>query len=326
MDGKADLFIGGKDWYNNYPLASASQLILDIENNDKAVINLNIGNVQDAEVIDIDNDGINELIIVGHWNHIKIFNFSNNVLVDNSSKYFANLHNGYWTGLSLLDLNNDGKKDLLAYNLGTNNQLFASHTHPIELYFKDIDDNGSIDPFIGYYIIDNTYSFVSREDAIKQVPSLAKKYLSFNSYANESFKDMMDPYPFLDSQRKKIDTLGTMIFLNVNGKFVEHGSPKEIDMAPVYSSSLSDVDGDGDQDLITFGNKEKNKVKLGNLNGNRTQLFLNDGNGNLNYTTNGYSGMSVKGDIRSAIDINVDGKMTLITCPIGGTLHAFQLK
>jgi hypothetical protein len=41
----------------------------------------------------------------------------------------------------------------------------------MSLYYKDFDGNGSVDPFLFYYIGDTTYPAFSRDDIVQQVPS-----------------------------------------------------------------------------------------------------------------------------------------------------------
>ena len=49
-------------------------------------------------------------------------------------------------------MNGDGKTDgIIAGNEGLNTQCHVSEKKPAEIYFKDFDGNGSIDPFFCFY-------------------------------------------------------------------------------------------------------------------------------------------------------------------------------
>ena len=63
-----------------------------------------------------------------------------------------NDYSGWWNAIELFDADSDGDMDMIAGNWGLNTQLKASKTEPVELFWKDFDNNGSIDPFLCYYI------------------------------------------------------------------------------------------------------------------------------------------------------------------------------
>ena len=44
------------------------------------------------------------------------------------------------------DLNHDGHPDIIAGNLGLNSQCRTSVQEPAEMYYKDFDNNGSVEP------------------------------------------------------------------------------------------------------------------------------------------------------------------------------------
>ena len=321
-DNIDEVFIGGQDWLNNFPLASDSKLISDKTGD--VLFSENIGHVSDAEIYDINHDGTNELIVVGEWNKIKIFNYKNDNLIDVTENFIERNYSGYWLSLHLLDVNNDSKKDLLVTNLGNNNQLTASIDNPLEMYYADFDNNGSIDPFVGYYNIDGTYPLTAREDAIAQLPSLKRKYGSFESYANVKLKELIEDYKS-DCPKLTIDTLSNLLFINRNGKLQSSELPYEMQSAPIYDIASVDMNDDGYLDLLCAGNKSKNKVKLGRLSSVLIDGFINDGKGNFIKKDNKLSFVE-KGDVRSLALLNIDGKEIIIYCPISGELTGFAIK
>ena len=89
----------------------------------------------------------NELVVVGEWMPITFIKFSE------SGIKIRTLPNtfGLWNTIAAADLDNDGDTDLLVGNRGLNSYLNASVKFPSNLYVKDFDGNGSIDPILTYY-------------------------------------------------------------------------------------------------------------------------------------------------------------------------------
>ena len=98
--------------------------------------------VTDSEFIDIDNDGINELVVVGEWMPITVFKISNKKLIDITDSLELSKTNGLYNEIYSVDLNNDGFKDLLVGNYGLNSMFRASTDKPLTLYVNDFDRNG----------------------------------------------------------------------------------------------------------------------------------------------------------------------------------------
>ena len=74
-------------------------------------------------------------------------------------------------------------------------------------------------------------------------------------------------------------------------------------------------------DLLLLGNHSDNRLKLGSIDANYGCLLLGDGKGTFNYVPQTASGLSITGDVKSAIQINISGKNYLI---IGSNNEALQ--
>jgi hypothetical protein len=68
-----------------------------------------------------------------------------------------------------------------------------------------------------------------------------------------------------------------------------------------------DFDHDGLTDILLLGNHTDNRLKLGSIDANYGCLLKGDGKGGFTYVPQTVSGLSIKGDVKSAAIITVNG-------------------
>ena len=188
-DGHQDLFIGGRVIPGRYPEVPPSYLLInDGIGNFKDQISTiapvlqKSGMITDAGWTDLNNDKKPDLILVGEWMPVTAMINENGKLVDKTSSYFDKSYSGWWNKLLIDDLNGDGKPDLVMGNNGLNSQCKASDQEPAEMYYKDFDDNGSVDPILCLYIQGKTYPHVTRDEILDQMIMMRTRYPDYKSY------------------------------------------------------------------------------------------------------------------------------------------------
>ena len=70
-----------------------------------------------------------------------------------------------------------------------------------------------------------------------------------------------------------------------------------------------------------MGNKTDNRLKLGSMDANYGCLLKGNGKGTLEYVPQNLSGLSVRGDVKSQVELEIAGKTYLI---IGAFNQALQ--
>jgi len=147
--------------------------------------------ITDAIWEDIDNDSKKDLIIVGDWMAPVIFKNTGRRL----SEFKNNLTNekGFWNTVSCVDLNNDGKKDLIFGNKGTNTSYKCTKESPMKMFVNDFDNNGTIEQISSRTIDGKDMPIHMKGELAKQIPSIKKKNLSYEEYAKNQYKKFSHP-------------------------------------------------------------------------------------------------------------------------------------
>ena len=82
--------------------------------------------VTDSKFTDIDNDGKNELVIVGEWMPITVFKVISSKFINITDSLGLSDTNGLYNKIHSLDINADGYKELIIGNYGLNSMFEAS--------------------------------------------------------------------------------------------------------------------------------------------------------------------------------------------------------
>ena len=310
-DGDMDLFVGGRVVPGKYPVLPESFLLLNDGKGDFADATnsiypglKSIGMVTDALWIDINKDGKNDLIIVGEWMPVKVFINQGKVLTDESSNYIKFTSNGWWNKIYADDFDGDGDKDLVIGNIGLNTQFHSNEKEPLLLYYKDFDGNGSLDPVFCYYINGVSYPANSRDDLADQLPMVKKKFLEYHQYADATINDVFTPDQLKDAKILNVTEQATLYLQNDGEKgFSKKPLPTEVQYAPVYAITSLDANKDGKKDLLLAGNNSWTRIKFGRYSANHGILLIGDGKGNFKYVSQPQSGLNVRGNVRSMLEI-----------------------
>lgn len=305
-DGDNDLFIGGRVIPGKYPSTPVSYILL---NNGKGVFTIKdsmpIGMVTSAAWADVTGDKIKDLIVVGEWMPILVYKNENGTLKDISSSYIKFPSNGWWHTVFTGDMDNDGDEDIIIGNTGLNTQFKVNDEQPFTLYYKDFDNNGSIDPVLCYYINGTSYPAASRDDLTDQLPFLRKKFIEYHTYANATIKDIFTTDQLKDAKMLTANCMSSIYLENKGAAgLVQHELPQEAQYSPVYAITSIDADKDGKKDLVLAGNNTWTRIKFGRYRANHGFLLKGDGKGRFSYIPQYKSGINLRDNVRSILTIN----------------------
>jgi enediyne biosynthesis protein E4 len=327
-DGIDDIFVGGRVVPGQYPNSPGARIWTgDGKGNftDQTSVLApdfkNLGMITDSGLADLNGDGQEELILIGDAMPVTIFSKAGAFWHNVTSDYFDMPQVGFWSDLLIGDWDHDGKPELFIGNHGKNSQLFASDLQPMELLYKDFDANGSTDAILGYYIQGEKYPSPGRDEILGQVLFLKKRYLDFKSFSEVKMDNLFTTEELKDSRSIFINRLETSYYvLDQSGKFQSKSLPVQAQFSPVYASASTDLNGDGNLDLVFGGNLFDTKLKFGRYDANPGMVLLGDGKGGFEAYSSVQSGLSLKGEIRK---IEILGEYLLIYLKDDG-IYLFQ--
>jgi hypothetical protein len=311
-DGFTDLFVGGRVIPGRYPEFPESYLLVNDGKGNFRNATAQLapglakrGMVTAAIFMDINGDQNNDLVIAGEWLPISVYINDHGKFADRTKDYFDKELSGWWNTLDTADLNNDGKTDLFAGNYGENSQFKVNQSQPADLYFKDFDDNGSVDPILCCYINGKSYPYVTRDELLDQMSSMRTRFADYKSFSTTLLSDLFPAEELKDAVHLTTNTLETSLFLrDASGKFVKQSLPVEVQFSPVHAVRIFDYDRDGFKDILLGGNINKPRLRLGKTDANYGMLLKGYAGGKFEYIPQVSSGFRVRGDVRSIIDIN----------------------
>jgi len=310
-DGDQDLYVGGMVVPGRYPEPPSSYVLLNdghgqlIDKMDSDFSELRkIGMVTDALFVDINGDGIEDLVTVGSWMSINIFINNKGKLENRSEAYIPLGLKGFWNVIETTDLNSDGRPDFIIGNLGDNTQLSPLEDRPIVMYYSDYDNNGSVDPIMSYPLEGGLYPFATRDELQKQLPKYRSIFTSYESYATATIDDVLSQEDQRRSTMLNVETTQSVLLMSTaSGRYRVDPLPAEAQYAPIHTVNVMDVDGDGLEDLLLCGNDRRMKLRIGQIDANHGMVFRGLGDGVFKYVDQKKAGISIAGDVRSAVQI-----------------------
>jgi hypothetical protein len=338
-DGDLDLFVGGRVSPGSYPMPPKSYLLRnDTPKPSEGTVKFtdvtnivspklaNIGMVTSALWTDYDNDGWQDLMVAGEFMPVTFI--KNEKGRSFHSPFTINHSEGWWNSITAGDFDSDGDIDYVVGNLGLNSRHKASAKEPLCIYAKDYDKNGLIDPVMCYYVDGKNYIYPSRDEMIKQINSMRRRFSSYADYAKVTFEESFLPEEINDAYIVKSECFESSYFENNgNGKFLRKALPAEAQFAPIFGMLTSDYNNDGNLDILVAGNSYGTEASTGRYDAMEGLVLLGDGKGNFKPVKSSVTGFKADRDVKSLAQIqSAKGTDLILVANNDSRMQAYQLK
>jgi hypothetical protein len=286
----------------------------------------NIGMVTDAEWLDFDGDGDNDLVVAGEWMRVSVFRNDNGHFTNITAAAGLDETSGWWYSIHSADVDQDGDQDIIGGNLGLNSILKASVKEPVEMYLNDFDNNGSLDQVICSFQEGISYPVASLDDLDGQISGLSKKYPAYSDFGGKTALDIFGKNILDQSIVKKCVLFESCLFINNgDGTFKIEKLPVMAQFSPVRDILVSDFDRDGNTDLLLAGNDYAVRPSYGRYDASYGWCLLSDPAHEYKIMRPIESGLIIKGDARKILPITVSGKQYIAVSINDGELQLFSI-
>jgi len=334
-DGAVDLFVGGRAVPNEYGTVPRSFLLKnDGKGKFKDVTGQysdelsKVGFVKHAVWSDLDKDGDEDLVLSLEWDGLVAF-VNDKVRLPNGQRKFSKKYltdkKGWWNFTLPVDVDGDGDLDLVAGNLGENNRFKASAQNPVRLYYNDYDDNGKKEQVLTYYLGGKEIPFATKDELVKQIPELKKKYLYAEEFAKAGLTDIFKKEKLENAALLTANYFSNVILINNgNWNFALKELPWEAQLTSYRDAAVADVNNDNRPDILLAGNFYPNNIQMGEYDGDYGTVLINNGNGN--FSCGLLNGCVIKGEVRHIRRINRGKKESFILARNNDSLKVISFR
>lgn len=317
-DGDLDLFVGSRSIPVNYGSSPRSFLLENDGGGKFSDVTVRrgralreLGMVTASALTDVDQDGTDELVVVGEWMAPVLFKINNRRL----EKMDTNLDNlsGWWHAVVTDDVDGDGDQDMIIGNRGENFYFSASEEAPAKLWLKDFDSNGTVEKLMTRTVNGKDLPLTLKKELTNEVPSLKKQNLRHDDYSRKTIQELFDKEVLSQATVKEATLFGSVVAINQgNGSFDIRPLPMEAQLSSIRAIQLIDVNSDGLNDLILLGNDSDYTPQYSRSDANHGLLLINLGAGRYKSVSSNVSGIKIKGDVRDVSLLRIGGEDQVI--------------
>ena len=280
------------------------------------------GIVNKVITTDINNDGWEDFICVGEWTNIGVFINNKGKFKNISTENGLDKIYGWWYNIQETDVNNDGYKDYIVGNIGTNSKYKTNQSKPLKVFADDFDENGTHDLVLSYEYKNEYVPLRGKECSTQQMPFIGEKIPTFDEFATSSIEDIYGEVVTTAYQKKVTEFSSVILVNNGDMTFKVNKLPELAQTIPILSSETYDINKDGYEDLIVAGNIYNTEVETPRLDNQFAVVLLSNKIDNYKAIGPENTGLYTNGNTKS-IKIVGDNNPLLIIANNNGNSETF---
>ena len=327
-DGDLDVFVGSRVKHGQYPLSDKPYFLENKKGKYTNVIDEKFDDISTLKMIndaifsDFDNDGDQDLIVVGEWMPVTFFENKDNKFYQKEIKSVSNI-NGWFQTITASDLDEDGSVDYIIGNWGKNNKFHPTKEKPLHIYADYFDDNSSFD--IALSKVSKTGDLLpirGKECSTQQTPFLGDKVKTFKEFATSTMPEIYGSKKLEKASHFEAHSFASFILKRKgDGNFEIQELPNEAQFSPTLGVEITDINSDGFLDIFGVGNINESEVETIKYDASKGYVLFGNKEGKFTYINDKsyYSNKEVKTIKKIAIDgvlhfikLNKNNKLSLL--------------
>ena len=339
-DGDLDLFVGVRCRPGRWPLSAPSRWFRNdagrwIPEPAWDAGFEDAGRVVGAVATDLDGDGWTDLALATELGPVRAWrNDRGRRFEPMSAAASIGDHTGWWHGLDAVDVDGDGRMDLVASNDGLNTGYLSAREqggaptgHGPGIWYGDIDGDGRIDLLEGRWDPVRSTWVPERdlEALMNGLPLLPERFATYAAFNRSTVAEVAGT-AFAGMRELRATWLSSTVFLQRDGRFEARALPPEAQFAPAFGIAAGDFDGDGQADLFLAQNFHGAHPKTPRMDAGLGLLLLGNGDGTFRPLSPAESGLRIPGEQRGAAagDADGDGRTDLFVGVHHGTPRLYR--
>ena len=334
-DGKQDLLVLGRQVPGQYPSPATTYLLHNIstaaqprfEVSKKAPKGfVDLGMATSAVITDFNNDKSEDIIIVGEWMPIRVFQNTKAGFKEVTKSLGLNDDTtGWWWSIEQGDFDKDGDMDYIVGNNGLNYKYQATPDETFDIFVKDFDNDKHKDIVLSYYNDGKQYPVRGRGCSSQQIPNIKKKFKDYESFSEATLVDVYTEKSLKEALHYKVKSFASIYLENKNGKFITHRLPVAAQLTCINQVMVKDYDKDGNLDVVIAGNLYGSEVETPRNDAGHGLFLKGNGKGDFKPVAAPESGFFTPGDVKNMAEINVKGKTYLLVTKNNSLLQSIKI-
>lgn len=335
-DGKQDLLVLGRQVPGQYPAPATTYLLHNTSTTTQPKFEIsknapkefvNLGMATSAVITDFNNDKLEDIIVVGEWMPIRVFQNTKNGFKEVSKNLgLTGDTTGWWWSIQQGDFDNDGDMDYIVGNNGLNYKYKATPNETFDIFVKDFDNDKHKDIVLSYYNDGKQYPVRGRGCSSQQIPNIKKKFKDYESFSEATLVDVYTEKSLKEALHYRVKSFASIYLENKNGKFIIHELPVEAQLTCINQIMVDDYDKDGKLDVLVTGNMYNSEVETPRNDAGHGLFLKGDGRGKFKSIAAIESGFFTPGDVKNMEKIKVKNKNYFLVTKNNSFMQAVKIK